>query len=582
MKAEANMLEDGFDLIREEWRMLLPELDMCISDLKSSDTEESGTEVEMGRGGSADCPFPSTDSSSELNLDDDLSEGLLPAYAVALGKENIPKPNNKGKEKMIADFGAPGDYKNSVAFRRALPALVARKPMIIGGCDSVISGDSKREAAEPTWNFPSHGVIAKQDSGFIPAENKRERIELWVMHMQRELNNHPVDEFPPISECDDEVNTDWENVNELSRDNFMVTPTPSEIARWAVPLRTDSEMRHSDQSPTGEHAAEDTHDDRISFVDAFDVSQLPEEPHAANLSASSRPVSEATRDGGTEDLGAEVDPTMVRLPSSRDSMETDLPPSPRESFEIIAGKGNTELSPSTRERREIIAGRGKIAGENAGEARHLYIDCPRFHLRLEEFAQFLENEPADDKEWASMVQAFGSAFSIGYSRPSRSWPTRTDEPDGWGPRGGRPSTPERPVHDYPPMTAEEEAQWKEDWELYMEEEREERMEDAIARGRAAGILDGLAAYRQIGDHHWNSMDLESGPVHEEWQRKPRHFVDEDGCHLNELEEAQLEKAFHAAYDYTYAAANTAGFAGPGPNHIPSLEQWAVGKERIFY
>lgn len=108
------------------------------------------------------------------------------------------------------------------------------------------------------------------------------------------------------------------------------------------------------------------------------------------------------------------------------------------------------------------------------------------------------------------------------------------------------------------------------------------MEDAIARGRTAGILDGLAAYRQIGDHHWNSMDLESGVVREEWQRKPRHFVDEYGCHFNELEEAQLEKAFREAYDYTYAAANTAGFAGPGPNHIPSLEQSAVAKERIFY
>lgn len=434
MKAEANMLEDGFDLIREEWRMLLSGLDMCISDVKSSDTEESGTEVEMGRGGSADCPFPSTVSSSELNLDDELSEGLLPAYAVALGKENIPKPNNKGKEKMIADFGAPGDYKNSVAFRRALPALVARKPMIIGGCQSVISGASEREAAEPIWNFPSYGVTSKQDSDFIPAENKRERIELWVMHTQREPNNHPVNEFPPISECDDEVDTDWENVNELSKDNFMVTPTPSEIARWSLALRTDSEMRHSDQSLTGEHAAEDTHNDRIPLLDAFDVSQLPEEPHVANpsaSSASSRPVSETTRDGGTEDLDAEVDPATVRLPSSRDSLETDL-------------------SPSARERLEIIAGRGKIAGENAGEARHLYIECPRFYVRLEEFAQFLENEPADDKEWASMVQAFDCAFSIGYTHPSRSWPTRTDEPDGWGPRGGRPSTPERPVDDYPP------------------------------------------------------------------------------------------------------------------------------------
>ncbi|OIW24039.1 hypothetical protein CONLIGDRAFT_686253 [Coniochaeta ligniaria NRRL 30616] len=657
-EAEAKMSKEDWDLVQQEWKFLLSELRMFVSDVNKSYAEESDTEVEMGRCGSADSPFPSTVSSSEIAFDDDL-ESLLPAYAVALGKENNPTPSSKGKGKMVADFGAPGDYKNSVAFRRALPALVARRPLIGGGGDSQISGGSEREACEPTWNIPSYGVIAECDSNILAAQTTKERVEMWLAHAQWELDNHSIiNDLPPIFESEDETKADWDDLDEPSKENFMVTPTPSEVAFGLTAPGSDSETCCSDQSLSGETAAEDADNDHL-FGDG---NTLPDKLHEAMPSTSEPPLSDAMTDCATE-YESDIDPHTIPLPSSRDSASDLMTNNSEEPLEAYYAArpvwtwigGRDKLSERARKRLDTVGGRGKIAGENVGEARHLFSGHPRAsNWRLEDFAQFLEDEPADDEEWARLVEAFEWAFDRHCGHRTFSWPERSD--GAWDTAGSGqwlpyhsvdPSVEDwelrdlirrnvRPVHvgvvgpdssGAHPMAAAEfmpapepmpalelaTAEEEEEWALEQEELREERMENAIARGRAAGIIDGLAAYRkahepdaeeQTGDHTSDSDPYRPGPAHpvggrhspapflrpdglvarselDGWDRWLQ-FLDEDGYRIAFEELVQLEVAWHEAYDFTFGVANTAGFAGPPPNHIPSLEDFEAGRERVSY
>jgi hypothetical protein len=130
----AEMIDDDVELLQKEWKSLVSELDLVVlPDVEMPDAEESDTDIEIGRGASGERPnrpFPSTVLSSEYDFGGNLLEsGLLPAYAVAFANENIkPNPNDTGKAKMVAEFGAPGDYKESIAFGRTLPALSSASP----------------------------------------------------------------------------------------------------------------------------------------------------------------------------------------------------------------------------------------------------------------------------------------------------------------------------------------------------------------------------------------------------------------------------------------------------------------------
>ncbi|KAH8905927.1 hypothetical protein BR93DRAFT_969159 [Coniochaeta sp. PMI_546] len=320
MAAEAKRLGQDFDLIQAEWKSLISELVMFVSDVRKLDMGKPDTVMGMGHGGSAHGPFPSTVYSSELDSGDDHSKNLLPAFAVALGKENIPESGNASRGKMV-NFGAAGDYKNSVAFRRALPAIIARKPLTFSEGESLMSGESGRQASEPTWNFPSYGVVLDQDSDILSKQSTKKRIEMWLVHMQREFDKHPViNEPPPISKSDDEDMADWEDLDEPSKENFMVTPTPSEVALGTTVPRNDGEISHSGQRLSGQTAAEYADIDGSHFFEASYGDPRPDKPRAAMLSTSNRPLFDAIPDSGRGNIGSETGPNMVRLPSSRYSV----------------------------------------------------------------------------------------------------------------------------------------------------------------------------------------------------------------------------------------------------------------------
>lgn len=618
-------VEVDLGLVKKEWKSLLSDLRLVIaSDAGMPDAEESGMDVEMARGASDErpaSPFASIASSADYGLDGGLSgNGLIPAYAVAFGQQSIdPTPVDKAN---ISDFGAPGDYKNSVAFRRALPALVKGKHVIVSGGESVISDGSERDASEPKWDIPSYGVVPEADRGILSAQSIEQRIEIWLDNVLPEVAEWCASpELPPITpiEPDGLQHADWENLREPSEENVMVTPTPSEVERELEQRASlkDDESASSHASLTCGFTAEDWgHDD-------FHV---PDDPFPGPVSQMWDFSCGTLSDKWASSCGTSSDNTTHshHIGSSTISeglIERFAAP---EAITWTNAEAERQRRETRRERVKVVEGRGSIAGENLGEARNTRKWYWAHPAPLEVFAQFLEDKDVSRDEYLDLNDRFDRAFRLGLTRSTRSWPVRHQVrpcevnwgvTDGWG-------CPVDPVPSWEQLAEEDEdgslsftdsEEEGGDLEQILENKRRSRFQQAYARGRSAGLIDGIAAFREAqaqvqeetwcdddDSHYRPSLSMFRRPRHRdlhsvEDDNRPRrnhlgedpyvtHFVDDTRFPLiNRAEMEQLAKAFRDGYDETFSTAstNTAGFV-TSLRVIPSLEEFMEGTERIFH
>jgi hypothetical protein len=278
LQTETKICGEDLGLIQNEWTVLVSVHEGGGAlDLEVAGGEESTMDVEIGRGVSSkrhESALPSTVTSTEYDFDDDdLSQGaLLPAYAVAFGKENLKSKNTEAaKREPVPDFGAPGDYKNTIAYRRALPALLKRKPLIVSGRQSVASGGSERDVSEPKWNFPEYGTLPESDRGVGLAQSLKQWIELWIQDVQREVGP-PImlHELPPIIAVEmDLTKISWEDLDTCLVENLSAIPALSATGYEYEHASTPVRMDHESSSPASRSADVDalgTEGDRDSYV----------------------------------------------------------------------------------------------------------------------------------------------------------------------------------------------------------------------------------------------------------------------------------------------------------------------------
>lgn len=265
-EAKAATPEEDLEPLQQEWKLLLSgirlpgdemepsqrEWKQLLSEVTLLDVVRWEPEVRPGRRDSGDSParsspFPSTLSSStlEFDLESEYSEEYgdfvpwntggweLPTN-INIKKHKTPKPKPKHtcKQRKLVDFGVPGDYTNSIAYREALPILLDRKPQPSGsdGVRVSVSGESEREASEPMWEFPSYGMIAQDDPDIVLPQSTNGRIDLWLDEVDRAHAEHPVDnEPPPFIEASEWDKTDWDNLAMPSQEHIMVTPPQSQM-----------------------------------------------------------------------------------------------------------------------------------------------------------------------------------------------------------------------------------------------------------------------------------------------------------------------------------------------------------------
>jgi hypothetical protein len=463
---------------------------------------------------------------------------------------------------------------------------------MIGGDESVISGGSEREALEPKWDIPSFGVVPESESDhcIFAVRSTEQRVDMWLDDVLREVDDGPVvHELPPIVavESDNWQHADWEDLDEPSNENLMGTPTPSEIERERelMASRAEDESRPSDGGRSGEIAAEENDDDHFFYVsdDPF-----PNQAHMISVSLFSGSVSSQTERSHHIGSSTISDDFAKRFAAKEAMIWTN--------FEAAEKRRETQ-----RERVEIVKGRGSIAGENLAEARHTRMwDRIPFPAPLEVFAEFLDDEDVNDMEYLELKRCFDLAFVLGYNRFTESWPVRPETPPhiaNWprtrvcqpwardGPMTAVEDEAEEEEESLSSMNSEEE----EEWDRIQEEERRSRLMEAYARGRAAGLIEGIAAYRD-GEQMWGqdtsdvapSLDFSRSPL--ERYSDVDDFVDDHGFLVDDEEEMiQLESFFKRGYDHTFSVAsrNIDGFV-TSLGVIPSLDEFMEGRVRIFY
>lgn len=622
-EAEAGISRDDLDIVAREWRALVSELDLFVpSEVDVSCGDEAVTDMEIGRGASdeqPESPFASSASSTQYDLEDHHSYqgGLLPAFAVALGKENTkPKPSEKGEAKMVPDFGAPGEYKNSIAFRRALPALLKRKPLVLGGEESVMSGGSECEPSEPEWEIPSFGVLPESDRHLVSAQSFEQRIELWLEAVLRDSDDESsVHNLPPVIETESDLTkTNWEDFEEPSNEDPMVMPTASEMGheREREPMASGTHSRSADLS--GGTAAEQEDDQDLYVLD----DHFPGQALKKHLPLFSHTASDATT--RSHHVGSSViSGRRIERFAAREAVIWA-------NFEVAEKRRELQ-----RERVELVEGRGSIAGENLAELRYVcrWDFSWRFPLPapLEVFAQFLEDAEIDDEEYLELKDRFDNAYVLGCNRPSMDggWPARPCTPPDIRSANWRRGWLDPPQALLPPPAAEEEEDdddydeeeegdlssldeedYREWWERLQAENRRRRLAEAAARGRSAGLIDGIKAYRkaqepkawgQESSDERSSTSMLLPSARDEysrlkyidvfpWNKGPYvlHFVDDEGFPpVDRTEMAVLQEAFKEGYDRAFHAASTDmyGFV-TSLKVIPSLDEFMEGRERIFY
>ncbi|KAB5549759.1 hypothetical protein GE09DRAFT_183179 [Coniochaeta sp. 2T2.1] len=311
------MVEEVFGVLRDEWKLLISELPKDGLDAKEPGTNQRGDQAVRNSGIQGHVPHArpfKKSSSCTASASDSLSGGesaeVLPAYAVALRYGRGLSENNKGK--AVLDFGIPGEYKNSLAFERVLPGLLARQGLISAGgspsgaksaatsgerSEQTFSEGSTRDTSEPNYDFPHYGVIPENERDILQPQDTTERIVKWLRHVQLELGDQPP-LTPPIAESNNNGQADWETLAEPATDSF-VWSAQSEDQKSQTSLsdhglllglndnsdiddsQSQSEIHEDQYGSSSDHEDDDTTE--ISLGDTFSKIQYPYEPSYSGL-----------------------------------------------------------------------------------------------------------------------------------------------------------------------------------------------------------------------------------------------------------------------------------------------------------
>ena len=158
----------------------------------------------------------------------------------------------------------PGAYKNSLAFERVLPVLLARQRLIYvrgsaGGEDSAatsgvepeqtFSGGFSRETSQRNYAFPNYGVVPENGRDIFQPQGVSDRIAKWLRHVQLEIGDQPsLIDLPPTAQSDSNGQVEWEKLAEPDTDGFA----------WSV----HSEDQKSRTSSSRHDFSGDSKDDR--------------------------------------------------------------------------------------------------------------------------------------------------------------------------------------------------------------------------------------------------------------------------------------------------------------------------------
>ncbi|KAB5578601.1 hypothetical protein GE09DRAFT_1214761 [Coniochaeta sp. 2T2.1] len=302
------MVEEVFKVLRNEGKLLISELPKDGLDAKELGTNQRGGRAGRNSGiqGHMSRAWPDKKSSSCTASASDSPDGgesaeVLPAYAVALRYGRGLSENIKGK--AVLDFGTPGEYKNSLAFERVLPALLARQGLIFAGrspsgansaatsgehSEQTFSEGSTRETSEPNYDFPNHGVIPENERDILQPQDATERIVKWLRHVQLEMGDQPpLTDLPPITESDDNGQADWEKLAEPATDSF-VWSAQSEDQKSQTSLSHHGSLlgpndnRDIDESQTQSEISEDQYEPSSDHEDD-DATEISLEGTTSNI-----------------------------------------------------------------------------------------------------------------------------------------------------------------------------------------------------------------------------------------------------------------------------------------------------------